>query len=92
MRPDSDGAKAQEFLKSKGFTLKSDELIVQRIVHMVDRSNRNELMVIYLEVLPDGTTADDLNPKGKDAAKWPELSDQLLVRARQNMKIEKSEN
>ncbi|HKX84112.1 MAG TPA: hypothetical protein VJL58_07830 [Pyrinomonadaceae bacterium] len=87
-RPNSDGSKAQEFLKSKGFIFKSDEFIMQRLVNMVDQSNRDELMVIYLEVLPDGSTAADLNPNGKDAAKWPEVSNGLLARAKQNMKIE----
>lgn len=87
MRAGSDGSRAQELLKSKGFAFKSDEFIMQRLVHMVDPSNRNELMVIYLEVLPDGSAASDLNPNGKDAAKWPEISDGLLARARQNMKI-----
>jgi hypothetical protein len=89
MRPGSDGSRAQEFLRSKGFTFKSDEFIMQRLVNMVDPSNRNELMVIYLEVLPEGATAADLNPNGKEAAKWPEVSDALLARARQNMKIER---
>jgi len=89
MRPNSDGLKAQEFLRSKGLTFKSDEFIMQRLVNMVDPSNRNELMVIYLEALPDGQSAADLNPNGKDYAKWPAMADQLLARARQNMKIEK---
>jgi hypothetical protein len=88
MRPGSDGDKAQEFLKAKGYSFKSGEFIMQRLVHMVDASNRNELMVIYLEGLPEGMTAADLNPNGKDAAKWPEIADRLLTRAKQNMKIE----
>jgi hypothetical protein len=88
MRPGSDGDKAQAFLSSKGYTFKSGEFIMQRLVHMVDPSNRNELMVIYIEGLPEGSTAADLLPNGKDAAKWPEVSDGLLARARQNMKIE----
>ena len=58
-------------------------------VHMVDATNRNELMVIYLEVLPDGSTAADLLPNGKDAAKWPDVADKLLDRAKRDMKIEK---
>jgi len=89
MRPNSDGSKAQEFLKAKGYSFKSDEFIMQRLVNMVDASNRNELMVIYLEALPDGSTAADLNPNGKNSAKWPEVADGLLARAKQNMKIER---
>ena len=88
-RPGSDGAKAIDFLTSKGYRLKRDEVVTQRLVNMVDPSNRNELMVIYLEVLTDGSTAAYLLPNGKDAAKWPEVSDGLLARAKQNMKIER---
>jgi hypothetical protein len=89
VRPGGDRAMALELLKSKGYTMKSDEFIMQRLVHMVDASNRSELMVIYLEFLPAGSTAADLEPGGKDAAKWPEIADGLLARAKQNMKIER---
>ena len=89
IRPGGDSAKALELLKAKGYTMKSDEFIMQRLVHMVDPSNRTELMVIYTEMLPAGSTAADLEPGGKDAPKWPQLSEDLLARARQNMKIER---
>jgi len=89
IRPGGDRGNAVELLKSKGYTFKSDEFIMQRLVHLTDASNRNELMVIYQEFLPAGTTAADLEPGGKDAAKWPQVSEDLLARARQNMKIEK---
>jgi hypothetical protein len=89
IRPGGDRGNAVELLKSKGYTFKSDEFIMQRLVHLTDTSNRNELMVIYQEFLPAGTTAADLEPGGKDAAKWPQVSEDLLARARQNMKIEK---
>ena len=62
---------------------------MQRLVHMVDSSNRGELMLIYQAFLPAGTTAADPEPGGRDAAKWPEVSEALLSRAKQNMKIEK---
>jgi hypothetical protein len=88
IRPGGDRAMALDLLKSKGFTLKSDEFIMQRLVHLTDASKRAELMVIYQEFLPDGMTAADLEPGGKDAAKWPEMSEALLLRARQSMKIE----
>jgi hypothetical protein len=87
-RPNSDGSRAQEFLRSKGFTFKRDDFLMQRLVNMVDPTNRNELMVIYLEVLPDGQSAADFNPNGKDFAKWPTMADQPLARAQQNMTIE----
>lgn len=89
IRPGGDRAKVLELLKSKGYTMKSDEFIGQRLVHLTDASNRSELMVIYEEFLPAGSTAADLQPGGKDAAKWPEVSQALLERAKQNMKIER---
>jgi hypothetical protein len=88
-RPNSDRARALELLTAKGYTIKRGDILTQRLVNMVDPTNRNELMVIYLEVLPDGQVAADLNPNGKDFAKWPAMADQLLARAQQNMKIEK---
>src|SRR4051794_15512866 len=44
-RPDSDGNKARAFLLSKGLKTKSQDVMMQRLVHMVDASNRSELMV-----------------------------------------------
>jgi hypothetical protein len=89
-RPDSDGNRAREYLLSKGFRIASDEVMMQRLVNMVDPTNRTELMIIYLEVLtPTGMTAADLGPKGKDFEKWPEVSDRLLKRAKENVAIVK---
>jgi hypothetical protein len=86
--PTGDRGMALAFLKSKGYTPRSDEIIMQRLVHLTDASKRNELMVIYQEFLPAGMTVADLEPGGKDAAKWPEISESLLTRAKQNMRIE----
>ena len=47
-RPDSDGNRAREFLLSRGYKTASDEVMMQRLVHMVDKDNRAELMLIYL--------------------------------------------
>ncbi len=89
-RPDSDGAKAREFLVSKGFKIASEEVMSQRLVSMVTPDNRNELMIIYLEVLtPTGFTAADLNAGGKAADKWPAIAAGLLVRAREGIEIVK---
>lgn len=87
-RPDSDGNRAREFLLSKGFKIPTDEVMTQRLVNMVTPDNRNELMIIYLEVLtPTGFTAADLNKDGKAEAKWSEISAGLLERAQKNMQI-----
>jgi hypothetical protein len=89
-RPDSDGNRAREFLLSKGYKIKSDEVMMQRLVNMVTPDNRSELMIIYLEVLtPTGYEAADLNEGGKAAAQWPEISKGLLERAQKGMKLER---
>jgi hypothetical protein len=81
-RPDSDGNRAREFLLSKGFKISSDEVMSQRLVHLLDEEKRTELMIIYLEVLtPTGFTSADLAPNGKARDKWPSISDGLLQRA-----------
>ena len=81
-RPDSDGAKAQAFLASQCYQLASDQVLMQRLVHLVDETKRNELMMIYLEDLsPLKLAAADLAPNGKAAAQWEEMAKGLLDRA-----------
>jgi hypothetical protein len=75
-RPDSDGARAKAFLAAKGYTMASDDILLQRLVHLVDKEKRNELMIIYIEA-SDGTAE----------AKWPEVSKGLLERAVKGLKI-----
>ncbi len=87
-RPDSDGSRARAFLESKGFRWSSDEVLSQRLVHLVDEAKRNELMIIYLEDLSAmGLTAADLAAGGSAAARWDEVSKGLLERATKGMKI-----
>ena len=87
-RPDSDGSRARAFLASKGFKLGSDEVMSQRLVHLIDEAKRNELMIIYLEDLtPLKLTAADLAPDGKSAAEWEKVAAGLLDRATKNMKL-----
>ena len=87
-RANSDGSKAREFLESKGHGLAGDDILMQRLVHLVDEAKRNELMVIYIEDLSGtGLTAADLAPGGPAAVRWEEMSNRLLERAQQGMKI-----
>jgi hypothetical protein len=87
-RPDSDGSRARAFLESKGFRLGSDELIMQRLVHLIDKEKRNELMIIYLEDMSSlGVTSADVAAGGKAAAKWNDVADALLARALKDLKI-----
>lgn len=87
-RPDSDGSRARAFLESKGYRLGSDDVLSQRLVHLVDAAKRNELMIIYLEDLsPMKITAADVAPGGKAAARWDQISKGLLERATKNIKL-----
>ena len=87
-RPDSDGARARAFLTSKGYKMAGDELMMQRLVHLLDEKKRDELMIIYAESL-DGTGLDaaSLKPGGRAAARWPDLSKGLLERATKGVRI-----
>ena len=87
-RPDSDGARARAFLESKGYRMASDDVLWQRLVHLVDETKRNELMIIYMEDLSGtGLKASDLWQGGRAASQWDDLSKQLLDRAVKNMKV-----
>ena len=87
-RPDSDGSRARAFLASKGYRLGSDEVMFQRLVHLIDEAKRNELMIIYLEDLsPMKLTAAVLAPGGNAAGEWEKITAGLLERATKNLKI-----
>jgi hypothetical protein len=87
-RPDSDGSRARAFLESKGYRLASDEVISQRLVHLIGEKKRDELMIIYLEDMTGlGLTSADVAKGGKAEAKWNEIADALLARAQRDLKI-----
>lgn len=87
-RPDGDGARGRAFLASKGFRLAGDDVVTQRLVHLIGEPKRDELMIIYLEDLgPKKLTAADLSPGGREAARWDEFSRGLLERAAAGLKI-----
>lgn len=89
-RADSDGARARTFLESKGYRM-GDEVLSQRLVHLVDEAKRNELMIIYLEDLsPLGLTAADLSKDGRAADKWEQVSKELLERSTKNIEISRA--
>jgi hypothetical protein len=80
-RPDSDGARMRAFLRSKGWTM-GPELIMERLVWILDSPARNELMLIYLEDLGDqGLTAGDVNEGGKARDRWPAIAAAFHTRA-----------
>jgi hypothetical protein len=87
-RSDSDGSRARAYLASKQLRLASDEVISQRLVHLVDESKRDEVMIIYLEDLSAmGLTAADVAEGGKAFGQWNQISKELLERALKNMEV-----
>lgn len=87
-RADSDGARARSFLESKGYRMANDDVLMQRLVHMTDETNRHELMIIYIEDLSvSGLSAAHVSEKGRDAARWETISNELLERAVKSLKL-----
>jgi hypothetical protein len=87
-RPDSDGARARDFLESKGYRMASDDVLSQRLVHLIGEAKRDELMIIYMEDLGGmGLSAADLAEGGRAAARWGEISNGLLERAVKGMRV-----
>jgi hypothetical protein len=80
-RPESDGARMRAYLRSKGWTM-GPELIMERLVWILDSPARNELMLIYMEDLGDqGLTAADVNAGGKARDRWPAIAEAFHARA-----------
>ncbi|HEX6124834.1 MAG TPA: hypothetical protein VFZ23_05615 [Pyrinomonadaceae bacterium] len=87
-RAGGDGVRAREFLATKGYTLASDEVLSQRLVHLIGDKKRDELMIIYLEdMTPLGLTSADVAKGGKAQARWNEISEGLLARAQKDLRI-----
>ena len=75
-RPTSDSAHVVDFLKEKGYVLSGD-LMSNRMVWL-DADLRNELMIIYSEILHStGHRVSDLTEDGPATAEWPVLSQAL---------------
>ena len=80
-RPESDGAKARGLIKEKGWTL-GPEVLMERLVWILDSPARNELMVIYMEDLSDqGLSVADLRVGGKAYDRWPAVAEAFHQRA-----------
>ena len=85
-RPTSDYAHLVEFLREKGYLLTGD-MTYHRLVWL-DEDLRNELMIIYCEVLaPTGYRLSDIAEGGPAASEWPALSHALQERSLSSFKI-----
>jgi hypothetical protein len=71
---------------SRGYKMPAGMISV-RLVHLLNEQKRKELMIIYSENLT-GFAPADLKKGGKAENLWLSLEDDLLVRARQEIKIE----
>jgi len=81
----TDGARAREFLKTKGYSIPGNYLYA-RLVHLTDESRRKELMIIAIENLSShGLTGSDLQDGGKQAQRWPEMEKDFLQRIRDTL-------
>lgn len=85
-RPTSDSAHAAVFLQEKGYLLTGD-IMSHRMVWL-DTERRNELMIIYSEVLdPTGYHLFDPAEGGPAAAEWGALSRALRERSLSSFRI-----
>jgi hypothetical protein len=85
--PGSDLEHIQALVRAKGYKLPAGMMSV-RLVHLLDKAKRKELMIIYSEDLaPTGFTAADLQPGGKAHDRWPVIENGLIERAKENVQI-----
>ena len=85
-RPTSDYAHVINFLREKGYQLTGD--MMSHRMFWLDADLRNELMIIYWEVLDvTGYHLSDVAEGGQAAAEWAALSQALQERSRTSFKI-----
>ena len=85
-RPTSDYAHVVNFLKEKGYLLTGD--MMAHRMFWVDAELRNELMIIYWEVLDaTGYRLAEIAEGGPAAGEWPALSQGLQERSLSSFKI-----
>ena len=85
-RPTSDSAHVVDFLKEKGYGLTGD-IMSHRMVWL-DTDLRNELMIIYSEVLDaTGYRLVDVAEDGPAASEWTALSQALQERSLSSFKV-----
>ena len=86
--PGSDTEHLRGLIRAKGYKM-PDGMISVRLVHLLDKAKRKELMIIYAEdVGSTGLTAADLKDGGKAQDQWPGIESELIERAKEKVKIE----
>lgn len=86
----SDRQHIEELIRSKGFAMPAGMMYV-RLVHLLDKQKRKELMIIYGEDLaPTGFSVADLSQDGKAFDRWPAIEKDLLQRAEKKVTIQET--
>ena len=86
--PDSDREHIEALVRAKGYRM-PEAMMYVRLVHLLDKEKRKELMIIYGEDLaPTGFTAAELSEGGRAHDQWPGIAEGLLKRAEQDVRIE----
>ena len=84
----SDREHIEALVHGKGYRMPGAMMYV-RLVHLLDKEKRKELMIIYGEdVAPTGFSAAELSEGGKDHDRWAGIADGLLERAEGNVRVE----
>ena len=83
----TDGARAREFLASKGYTY-PHEVVYARLVYLTDEARNKELMVIFMDDLSTrGLAAAELEDGGTEAARWPEIESAHLEKIERTLRV-----
>ena len=84
----SDREHIEALVRAKGYRM-PDAMMYVRLVHLLDKEKRKELMIIYGEDLsPTKFTAAELSEGGKAHDRWPGIADDLLKRERTRITVE----
>jgi hypothetical protein len=83
----SDREHIEALVRAKGYRM--PEAMYVRLVHLLDKEKRKELMIIYGEdIAPTGFTASELSEGGKAHERWAGIAEGLLERAEMNIAVE----
>jgi len=83
----SDREHIEALVRAKGYRM-PEAMMYVRLVHLLDKEKRKELMIIYGEDLaPTGFTAAELSESGKAHDRWPGIADTILERAKRRITI-----
>jgi len=83
----SDREHIEALVRAKGYRM-PEAMMYVRLVHLLDKEKRKELMIIYGEDLaPTGFTAAELSESGKAHDRWPGIADAMLERAERRINL-----